>query len=177
MIWMSIKRTVHISISLLLTLAVIVVIGAAVWSHDIGIGPVIPSRLVDGKLQIAYTWTLKDGEFELHSGSSIDMTTPSDDELEMYLFRWKREIANIYDTTGVYYGSTRHSYIVVRLWWLVPILPLYPILFFYVPMVRRYRRRRRNACVSCGYSLQGLTELRCPECGTAFDMNRSRTPE
>ena len=24
-------------------------------------------------------------------------------------------------------------------------------------------------CVSCGYHLFGLTEARCPECGTAFD--------
>jgi hypothetical protein len=26
-----------------------------------------------------------------------------------------------------------------------------------------------GACVRCGYSLYGLDEPRCPECGTAFD--------
>jgi hypothetical protein len=31
------------------------------------------------------------------------------------------------------------------------------------------RRKRLGECVVCGYSLHGLTERRCPECGTAFD--------
>lgn len=33
------------------------------------------------------------------------------------------------------------------------------------------RPDRRNpwVCVRCGYVLRGLTEARCPECGTAFD--------
>jgi len=30
------------------------------------------------------------------------------------------------------------------------------------------RRRRRGHCAHCGYSLRGLTEDRCPECGTVF---------
>ena len=29
--------------------------------------------------------------------------------------------------------------------------------------------RRAFTCKKCGYDLQGLTEHRCPECGTAFD--------
>jgi hypothetical protein len=29
--------------------------------------------------------------------------------------------------------------------------------------------RRAFTCKQCGYDLQGLTEARCPECGTAFD--------
>ncbi|HVP12737.1 MAG TPA: hypothetical protein VMV94_16300 [Phycisphaerae bacterium] len=29
--------------------------------------------------------------------------------------------------------------------------------------------RRAFTCKKCGYDLQGLTENRCPECGTAFD--------
>ena len=36
------------------------------------------------------------------------------------------------------------------------------------------RRRRQGICVQCGYNLKGLTELRCPECGTAFEMDRSK---
>ncbi len=34
----------------------------------------------------------------------------------------------------------------------------------------RHRRRRRASCLKCGYSLPDLTEPRCPECGTTFDL-------
>ena len=30
-------------------------------------------------------------------------------------------------------------------------------------------------CLDCHYSLKGLTEHRCPECGRAFDPNDSKT--
>jgi hypothetical protein len=33
----------------------------------------------------------------------------------------------------------------------------------------RHRRYRTGHCGVCRYSLRGLTEPRCPECGTAFD--------
>jgi hypothetical protein len=38
--------------------------------------------------------------------------------------------------------------------------------------IRRVRRQLPDAgpyCTECGYSLRGLPEPRCPECGTAFD--------
>lgn len=45
---------------------------------------------------------------------------------------------------------------------------------FVVPRhVRHIRRRRRyltGRCINCGYNLTGLTEPRCPECGTAFAL-------
>ena len=36
-----------------------------------------------------------------------------------------------------------------------------------------YRNRKEIAgrCRSCGYNLRGLSEPRCPECGTPFDQN------
>lgn len=34
--------------------------------------------------------------------------------------------------------------------------------------VRRKRRRQRGLCVQCAYNLTGLTEPRCPECGSPF---------
>ena len=30
-------------------------------------------------------------------------------------------------------------------------------------------RAREGRCIHCGYSLTGLTELRCPECGQPFE--------
>ena len=37
---------------------------------------------------------------------------------------------------------------------------------------RPYSRLRSGKCLSCGYNLHGLTEPRCPECGTPFDPMR-----
>lgn len=52
-------------------------------------------------------------------------------------------------------------------------LPLWiPALAFFLlvaqwPLARR-RHRKLGLCVKCGYSLQGLSEPRCPECGAEF---------
>ncbi len=48
-----------------------------------------------------------------------------------------------------------------------------PFLMFCIPPavafvqgpLRRYRRRNRNQCIQCGYSLTGNTSGICPECG------------
>lgn len=37
-------------------------------------------------------------------------------------------------------------------------------LFLIRPLCRRWRRKH-GRCIECGYSLKGLTESRCPECG------------
>jgi len=36
--------------------------------------------------------------------------------------------------------------------------------------IRRSRRRERNACLSCGYSLEGLGTGACPECGCEHEI-------
>ena len=33
---------------------------------------------------------------------------------------------------------------------------------------RRRKRKKLGLCLKCGYNLTGLTEQRCPECGTSF---------
>ena len=37
------------------------------------------------------------------------------------------------------------------------------------PSHRRRKRKKLGLCIRCGYNLKGLTELRCPECGEAFE--------
>lgn len=41
--------------------------------------------------------------------------------------------------------------------------------------VRRWRRRRRGLCTSCGYDLYGNTSEKCPECGTGIESKRVTT--
>ena len=38
-----------------------------------------------------------------------------------------------------------------------------------LPIHRRRKRKKLGLCQKCGYNLKGLTELRCPECGEAFE--------
>ena len=51
-----------------------------------------------------------------------------------------------------------------------------PTLFFtliflsaYIPLRHRRKRKKLGLCLKCGYNLKGLTEMRCPECGEAFE--------
>lgn len=52
-------------------------------------------------------------------------------------------------------------------YWLLMLLSAVPLTWALVPEIRGYRRRRRGACVRCGYSRAGLgVEAKCPECGS-----------
>ena len=49
-----------------------------------------------------------------------------------------------------------------------------PILFLTgIPWIRRILRHRSQRCIRCGYDLHGLTEPRCPECGTPFEKHEA----
>jgi hypothetical protein len=52
--------------------------------------------------------------------------------------------------------------------WALPALPIMTIVLTY-RKVRRMERWRRGVCLRCEYDLRGLTEPRCPECGTPFE--------
>jgi hypothetical protein len=54
----------------------------------------------------------------------------------------------------------------VSLWIPFVLFATYPTIAFIRGPVRRWRRRRRNECVHCGYVLKGLPEPKCPECGS-----------
>ncbi len=63
-----------------------------------------------------------------------------------------------------------------RPWFFSAVLALYPtIAFLKGPAnraVRRWRRKRRGQCVTCGYSLEGNVSGVCPECGRARNAYR-----
>ncbi len=58
--------------------------------------------------------------------------------------------------------------------WDVPLKPVaiasgaLAAILFLSPRVRSWWRVRHNRCVRCGYCLAGLSDPRCPECGTHF---------
>ncbi len=68
-------------------------------------------------------------------------------------------------------GFREQKAYIVAAWVLVATFAggLLPLATASVKWLRIRRRRRRGRCCRCNYSLQGLTEPRCPECGTAFD--------
>ncbi len=55
----------------------------------------------------------------------------------------------------------------IPLWVLLVMFSIYPVVAFIRGPLRRWRRRKHNQCVHCGYNLSGLPEPRCPECGQA----------
>jgi len=68
----------------------------------------------------------------------------------------------------VTFGMTEASGAGVPFWSIAGVAMVYPSMALAMGPLRRRRRRKRNQCIRCGYSLQGLTERRCPECGRGF---------
>ena len=58
-------------------------------------------------------------------------------------------------------------------WMLLSVLGILamPLWAMALRLARRRFRHARELCVGCGYNLHGLTEPRCPECGTPFEMS------
>lgn len=52
-----------------------------------------------------------------------------------------------------------HAMFVAMIWWMVSFTRLH------VRRLRRSRAARMGKCVSCGYDMQGLPRIVCPECG------------
>ncbi len=77
---------------------------------------------------------------------------------------------------GMTYGVRRSGsgpffrYCTVNISLLIPVLltGAYPIFVFIRGPLRRYRRRRRGLCLTCGYDLEGNLSGVCPECGTVI---------
>jgi len=57
---------------------------------------------------------------------------------------------------------------------MMSIVALVPFAITFGTLLKRIMRSRLpGACVQCGYNLRGLTEPRCPECGTPFESHDS----
>jgi hypothetical protein len=62
-------------------------------------------------------------------------------------------------------GYARFARVASPFWLPFVLFAACPTLAFVRGPLRRYRRRRRNQCVACGYSLIGNLSGTCPECG------------
>ncbi len=86
-----------------------------------------------------------------------------------YWFNWKEPSAkwvNVDKSQNQTVLTSKHStQIGFSLWLPFALFLIHPAVVFIRGPVRRYRRRKRNQCISCGYCLFGLTCNRCPECG------------
>ncbi len=58
-----------------------------------------------------------------------------------------------------------HASLVMHAGVVAPVCSIYPGIAFIRGPLRRYRRRRRGLCVTCGYDLTGNESGACPECG------------
>ncbi len=67
--------------------------------------------------------------------------------------------------------TARVSELAFPLWAPLFVFSLYPAYRFMQGPLRQYRRRHRNQCIECGYSLKGNTSGICPECGTPIPEN------
>jgi hypothetical protein len=76
---------------------------------------------------------------------------------------WRRSM--IPRTPAAGRAAVESSFIRFPIWPLVVLLIIPPLQESFAQR-RRWRRRARNECAACGYSLTGLVEPRCPECAT-----------
>lgn len=112
--------------------------------------------------------------------ASVTQTSPaalsvSDDPAGLTI----RRVQPLFALDGsLFYGDTRfvtlnnvtYSAVVIQLWLPFILLATYPTFAFIRGPLRRYHRRRKGLCAECGYNLTGLTEQRCPECATEFQV-------
>lgn len=77
--------------------------------------------------------------------------------------------SSFYAHSGWWGWGSAYSSAHVGFHFAVPALLTLPLFVRGLARLRRHERRLRlGLCVRCGYILHGLTEARCPECGTRF---------
>ncbi len=77
-----------------------------------------------------------------------------------------------------YFGRTNPVRISASapLWAPTALFSAWPLWAFFRGPWRRSGRRADGICLQCGYDLTGLTEPRCPECGTPFEPSDQLDP-
>ena len=88
-------------------------------------------------------------------GGAIDPWPPGKPDLRLGRFSW---------SFTTFHGSREYA-LTLPLWFLLVLFVAYPAFAFILGPVRRHRRCKRGRCIKCGYTLTGLPEARCPECG------------
>lgn len=67
----------------------------------------------------------------------------------------------------------QYSWLAFPVWIPLASFAAYPTFAFVRGPLRRWRRRRKDSCVRCGYDLQGNESGVCPECGTEVRTTRA----
>jgi hypothetical protein len=99
------------------------------------------------------TWLI-DFPTGLHTGERIRLM------VETYPRAFSSEVPNAKSTRYIFFYTP-----VRNLWSLFGLCCIYPTVVAVRGPLRRYRRRKRGACLQCGYDLTGNVSGRCPECG------------
>ena len=85
-------------------------------------------------------------------------------------FDWSNAKTIVMEPTGIASGRVVRFGAVVLPFWIPPALPAaWLVTAFIRGPLRRYRRRKRGLCVTCGYDLRG-SPGRCPACGAGIKM-------
>ena len=67
------------------------------------------------------------------------------------------------------YARLYSAHYSIPLWLLALLFMTVSCFLVLVPFHRRRKRRKLGLCLRCGYNLNRLSELRCPECGQEFE--------
>lgn len=129
------------------------------------------------QVDIGPTDTLPQGGLELvqrrfgEYGARLKAALETSEEYRGPFYRLHRSAFTMHHAPTAHNPArSRQQFLLVTVtgfpFWPVAVLAmLYPGIAFIRGPFRRYRRRKRNQCQSCGYNLTGNTSGVCPECG------------
>ena len=66
------------------------------------------------------------------------------------------------------FANDKAGFQIIIPFWMPALVCMSALLWGYLPLHRRRKRKKLGLCVKCGYDLRGSSE-RCPECGQEFE--------